>query len=80
LAEFVAMKNVVAKDQGARVIADEIGAKDEGLGQAIRAGLYSVLQVDAPLAAIAEQLGEARRVLRCRDDQDVPDAGQHKRA
>ena len=61
------------------LVADEVGADDEGLGQAVRAGLDGVLQVDAPLAAVAEQLLEARGVLRGGDDQDVPDAGQQER-
>ena len=43
--------------------ADEIGADDEGLGQAVRAGLHGVAQVQPPLAAVAQQLLEARRVL-----------------
>ena len=77
--KFVAVEDVVAENQGAVTTADEVTADDEGLGQAVRTRLDGVLQVQAPLAAIAEQLLEARRVLRRRDDQDVPDAGQHQR-
>src|SRR3989475_12967499 len=37
------------------------------------------MQANAPFPAVAQQLLEARRVLRRRDDQDVPDAGEHQR-
>ena len=77
--EVVAVEDVVAEDKGRVVVADEVGADDEGLGETIRAGLDGVLQVDAPRAAIAEELFEARGVLRGGDDQDVADAGQHQR-
>ena len=79
LVEVVAVEDVVAEDQGRVVVADEVGADDEGLGEAVRAGLDGVLQVDAPLAAVAEQLLEARGVLRGGDDQNVADAGQQER-
>ena len=59
--------------------ADEATAEDEGLRQAVRAGLHAVADVHAPLAAVAEQGLEARRVLRRADQQDVADAGQHQR-
>ena len=77
--EVVAVEDVVAQHEGRVVVADEVGADDEGLGEAVRAGLDGVLQVDAPLAAVAEQLLEARGVLRGGDDQDVLDAGQQQR-
>jgi hypothetical protein len=40
--------------------------------------LYDVLEIDAPLAAITEQLLKARGVLRGGDDEDVFDARQHE--
>ena len=79
LVEVVAVEDVVAQHEGGVVVADEVGADDEGLGEAVRAGLDGVLQVDAPLAAVAEQLLEARGVLRRGDDQDVADACQQQR-
>ena len=77
--EVMTVEDVVAEDQGGRVVADEVGADDEGLGEAVWARLDGVVQVDAPLAAVAEQLLEARGVLRGGDDQDVADAGQQQR-
>ena len=79
LVEVVAVEDVVAQHEGRVVVADEVGADDEGLGETVRAGLDGVLQVDAPFAAVAEQLFEARGVLRGGDDQDVLDAGQQER-
>ena len=77
--EVVAVEDVVAQHEGRVVIADEVRADDEGLGETVRAGLDGVLQVDAPFAAVAEQLFEARGVLRGGDDQDVLDASQQER-
>ena len=79
LVEVVAVEDVVTQHEGRVVVADETGTDDEGLGKTIRAGLHRVLEVDTPLAAVAEQLLEARGVLRGGDDQDVADAGQHER-
>ena len=78
LLQVVAVEDVVAQHQRAGRAVQELLANQKGLGQPIGAGLHGVLQVDAPLAAVAQQLREARRVLRRADDQDVPDAGQHE--
>ncbi len=77
--KFVAVEDVVAENQGAVAAADEVTADDEGLSQPVRTRLDGVLQVQAPLAAIAEQLLEARRVLRRRDDQHIAYPCQHQR-
>jgi hypothetical protein len=78
--QVVAVEEVVAEDQGAGAVADEVLADDEGLGEAVGAGLDGVLQVEAPLVAVAQQLLEARGVLRGGDDEDVADARQHEGA
>ena len=67
-------RNIVAKDHGARVIADEILPDQKRLRQTVRVRLHRVGQPDAELAAVAEQALEARRVLRRGDDEDVADA------
>ncbi len=77
--QVVAVVNVIAQYQRRRRIADEFLADDERLRQSVRRRLHRVLQVDAPLAAVAQQILEARRVLRRGDDQDVAHAGQHQR-
>ena len=77
--QIVAPEQVVAQHQAARARADEIAADAKRLRQSVGRRLHRVLQVQAPLAAVAQQLGEARRVLRRRDDQHVAHAGQHQR-
>ena len=77
--KVMAVVQVVAEDQRRMMMADEFAADDEGLREAIRRRLHCVTNIDAPLMAIAEQLLEARRILRRRDQQDIAYAGQHQR-
>ncbi|MNE51873.1 hypothetical protein D3C80_1465210 [compost metagenome] len=72
------MKDVVAQDQAHRIIADELLANQEGLCQAIGRGLLGIGKSDAELAAVAEQLAILGQVLRCRDQQDFADIGEHQ--
>ena len=76
--QIVAIEDVVAQDQGTGVRADEIAADDEGLGQALRARLDRVGQLDAPLPAVAQQGLESLAVLWSRDDEDLPYPRQHE--
>lgn len=78
VAQALAVVDVVAEYQAYAVIADEIFADDEGLGEAVRAGLFCVVEVNAPLAAVAEQALEALLVFGGGDDEDIPDARQHE--
>ena len=78
LGEAVAVEDVVAQDHCAAVIADELFTEDESLSQAVRGRLDLILQMDAVLAAIAQQRLEAGRVGGGRDDEDVLDARQHE--
>ena len=68
LGKIVAMKDVVAQHQCAGGAAKKLFANDESLGQAVGAGLHGVLQMHAPLAAVAQELGKAWGVLRGADD------------
>jgi hypothetical protein len=68
------MKNIVAQHQRTGLVGHKIAADDGRLRQAIGRRLYRVLDAHAPLAAIAQQLGKTRRVLRGADDQHLPDA------
>ena len=52
--KVVAVKDVVAQHQGARMVSNELVANDERLRQAVGAGLHGVLQIHAPLAAVAQ--------------------------
>ena len=77
-AEAVAVEDVVAEHQGARLAGDEVLADGEGLRQAVRRGLLCVGQVHAVARAVPEQALEVGQVGRGGDDQDVPDSRQHE--
>ncbi len=57
------MEDVVAEDQGDRLVADEVGADDERLRDALRAGLDGVSS-RIPSGAVTEQPLELGLVLR----------------
>ena len=76
--QAVAVEDVVAEHQGARLAGDEVLADGEGLRQAVRARLLGVGQVDAVARAVPEQALEVGQVGRRGDDQDVADARQHE--
>jgi hypothetical protein len=78
--QVVAVENVVAQHQRTGAVANELLANDEGLRQAIGAGLHGVAEVHAPLAAVAQQLLKAWRVLRGADDEHVAYTRQHEGA
>lgn len=74
----VAVEDVVAEHQRARLAVDELLADGEGLRQAVRARLLGVGQVNPVARAVPEQALEVGQVRRGGDDQDVPDARQHE--
>lgn len=76
--QAVSVEDVVAQHQGARLAGDEVLADGEGLRQAVGARLLGVGQVHAVARAVPEQALEVGEVRRRGDDQDVPDARQHK--
>ena len=79
-AEAVAVEDVVAEHEGARLAGDEVLADGEGLRQAVGAGLLGIGEVHAVARAVPEQALEVGQVRRRGDDQDVPDARQHEGA
>ena len=78
--QAVAVEDVVAQHERARLAGDEVLADGEGLGQAVGAGLLGVGEVHAVAGAVPEQALEVGQVGRGGDDQDVPDARQHEGA
>lgn len=78
--QAVAVEDVVAEHERARLAGDEVLADGEGLRQAVRRGLLGIGQVHAVARAVAEQALEVGQVGRGGDDQDVPDARQHEGA
>ena len=79
-AEAVAVEDIVAQHERARLAGDEVLADGEGLRQAVRRGLLGIGQVHAVARAVPEQALEVGEVGRGGDDQDVPDARQHEGA
>ena len=78
--QAVAVEDVVAQHQGARLAGDELLADREGLRQAVGARLLCIGEVHAVARAVPEQALEVGEVRRRGDDQDVPDARQHEGA
>ena len=76
--QAVAVEDVVAEHEGARLAVDEFLADGEGLRQAVGARLLGVGQVNPVARAVPEQALEVGQVGRRGDDQDVPDARQHE--
>ena len=76
--EARAVEDVVAQDEAHRVFADEFLADQKCLGQAVRGRLFRVLQADSIIRAVAKQATEARKVLRCRDQKNIPNPRQHQ--
>lgn len=76
--QAVAVEDVVAEHERARLAGDELLADGEGLRQAVGAGLLGVGEVHAVARAVPEQALEVGEVRRRGDDQDVPDARQHE--
>ena len=71
--QVVSIKNVVTQHECAGLSAHKVAPDDECLCKAVGAGLHSVLNIHAPLAAAAQQLGKARSVLWCADQQHIAD-------
>jgi predicted Zn-dependent peptidase len=78
LPHFFAVIDIIAQDQRAGVVADEIGADHKGFCQAVGGWLFRIAEVDAESGAIAKQRLEHRQVARRGNDQDVADPGQHQ--
>src|SRR5206468_2271506 len=58
---------------------DEPSADHERLGESLRPRLHVVHDAEPELTAVAEQALKRRLVFRRRNDEDVPDAGEHQR-
>lgn len=78
--QAVAVEDVVAQHERARLAVNKLLADGEGLRQAVRRGLLGVGEVHAVARAVPEQALEVGEVRRRGDDQDVADARQHEGA
>src|SRR5690606_21470722 len=62
------------------VVTDKMATDDESFRQTVRLRLFREGEIHAELTAISEQLAEKRQIMRCRDNQNVPDPRQHQHA
>src|SRR3546814_1932299 len=60
------------------VAGDEVAADEKGLHQALGLRLLGRAEVDAPLAAVAQQVAEQMLLVRRGDNEDVADARHHQ--
>src|SRR5439155_19657997 len=74
-----AVEEVVPERQGDVIVADESPADEERLRERVGPGLHVVADAEPELAAVAEETLKRSLVLRRRNDEDVPDAGEHQR-
>src|SRR5271170_6441785 len=59
------VEDVVAENKRAGLTGDKLAADEKGLCQSVGAGLNRIADINAPVMAVAQQLSEPRRVLRC---------------
>ena len=76
---IAAVKHVVAQNQRHAVTADERFGDEKRLGDARRFQLFAIIDGESPRLAVAEQLHEARQVLRRGDDAQLVDAALDER-
>ena len=79
-AQSIAVEDVVAEHERARLARDELLAQQERLRQTIRGRLHHVGEFHTVLAAVAKQAFEIRQVLRRGDDENVTGTGHHEHA
>ena len=58
------VEDVVTKNQSDAIVADEIGADNEGVGQAARLMLVGIGEAQSKIRAVAQQALEQRLILR----------------
>jgi hypothetical protein len=74
----LAVEEIIAEDQGDRIVSDKGSANDEGLGDAFGAGLFGVGEIDAKAGAIAKEILKTGEILGSGDEEDIADAGKHE--
>lgn len=74
----MAAKDIVAENGRDAIGADEVSAKDEGVGEAARLVLMDAGKFEPYIGAIAEQTLEQVLILRRGDDRDIANAGEHQ--
>ena len=75
LTEAGAVENVISKDEGDLVGANELLTEHEGLREPVWHLLHRILKVATELGTVAEQTLKGRLILGGGDDQDLIDPG-----
>ncbi len=78
IGETLPVKNIVAQHQAGAIVANELLADDERLGQPVGAGLFRVGKGDAVVRPVAQQPFKPGKVVRRGDDEDILDPCEHK--
>ena len=72
-------QDVVAEHAAEGVVADEVAGEADGVGDAERAALIAVRQIQSEMLAVGEQLDDVADALAADDDHDLTDAHAGKR-
>ena len=76
--QTVACKDIVTQHHGYTVIPDKVRADDKGLGQSVGTWLHFIGEMNAKLMAIPQKSLKPGSILRCGNDQDIPDPCVHE--
>ena len=74
----VAVEDIVAQYHGAGIVPDKFLANQKRLCQPIGRRLNGILQTDAKMAAVPQQILKPRGIRRGRNDQNIPNSGKHQ--
>src|SRR5690606_35025277 len=74
----LAIENIVAQDQTNTIITDELFTDNKRLGEPIRTGLHCIAEVDTELLSCTQCTLEPCEVIRCCDNENIPDPCQHE--
>ena len=74
-----AAQDVVTEDDAEAVLAHEVAGQADGMGDAQRAALVAVGEVQAEVVAVGEQLDDVADAAAAQDDHDLADAHARQR-
>src|SRR5437762_1101383 len=72
-------EDVIAEHKCNAIVADKVLTDEECLRETLRSWLACIRQLNTPLRAVTKQPFKLAQILRSRDDQDLPDSGEHQR-
>src|SRR5205807_8525798 len=72
------VKDVVAQNQARAGVANEFGADQKSLGNALWFRLFRILDFYSKLGTVAQEIPQHGQVFRCGNDQDIAQAAEHE--